>query len=32
VPSTARVGTQSHWSVTGPGGTGTSIGYFRVTG
>ena len=32
VPPAARVGFQYHWSVTGPGGTGTSLGYFRVTG
>src|SRR5262245_43092167 len=32
VPSLARVGFQYHWSVTTPGGTATSFGYFRVTG
>ncbi len=32
VPASARVGSQYHWTVIGPGGTGTSLGYFRVTG
>jgi hypothetical protein len=32
VPSQAHVGQQYRWSVTNPAGTGTSFGYFRVTG
>jgi hypothetical protein len=32
VPSSAHVGSQYRWSVTTPGGTASSFGYFRVTG
>jgi hypothetical protein len=32
VPSAARVGYQYRWSVTTPGGTASSLAYYRVTG